>query len=626
MASASERQPQITAVYSQASTAAKSCFGSCYNDGASVKVPDISDVKNHLLSLCPQRIIFGINEMFLRTIRSKLIAVMLTAVAGMAVVSALSLFAERETLLEDRKVKTRHLVESAQGVLAHFAERQKKAELNEDEAKAAALAVLKTLRYEGKEYFWINDLGKPVPKMVMHPTMPALDGKVLDDPKFNKAASKQAGLGGPKETLDNKNLFVAFNEVVDKAGDGFVTYMWPKAVSGGGVTTELYPKLSYVKKFDAWNWVIGSGIYIDDVDEIFRHRALTMIGIDLLIAAAIGGFLFFLVRGISLPIRQIRDAITSIQETRDLSRRVTIEGDNEISEVALAFNKMLASFQELIRGVIASSHQVMELTSRLSRSATQVAGASGEQSNASASMAASLEQTQASIQQVASNSGDAQRIAEEAGHLSQKGESIVDSAANEMTLIAESVQDSASIIEELGKHSESISAIANVIKEIADQTNLLALNAAIEAARAGEQGRGFAVVADEVRKLAERTTLSTQEITTMIERIQSGTVSAVRSMQEGSSRVHGGVTLAREAGVSMTHIREGATRVISAIDEITSALNEQNSATQHIVENVGHIVAMAERNSTETGEIAHTAETLEHLAKQLQEAVNTFHA
>jgi methyl-accepting chemotaxis protein len=563
--------------------------------------------------------------MLLKTIRSKLIAVLITSLVGLAVVSTLSLFAERSTLLEDRKVKTRHLVESAHGILVHFADRQKKGGISEDEAKAAALELLKTLRYEGKEYFWVHDLGKPVPKMVMHPTMPALNGKVLNDPKFNKATLKQAGADGPSEKLDNANLFVSFNEVIEKSGNGFVTYMWPKAIAGGGATAELYPKLSYVKKFEPWGWVIGSGIYIDDVDEIFRHRALTSIGIDLLIAAIIGGFLFFLIRGISVPIRQIRDAITSIQETRDLSRRVAIDGDNEISEVARAFNGMLTSFQELIRSVISSSHEVMDLTSRLSRSAIEVASASGEQSNASASMAAALEETQVSIEQVASNSGAAQKIAEESDSLCRQGESIVDHAANEMSLIADSVQDSARIVEELGQHSDSISAIANVIKEIADQTNLLALNAAIEAARAGEQGRGFAVVADEVRKLAERTTQSTLEIGKMIERIQTGTVSAVRSMQEGSSRVQGGVTLTREAGESMNHIREGATRVISAIDGITLALNEQSAATHHVVENIGRVVAMAERNSAETGDIAATAETLETLAKRLQQVVNSFH-
>ncbi len=539
--------------------------------------------------------------MNLHTIRGKLVAVLIAALAGILAVSALSLSSERTSLMEDRKVKTRHLVESASGVLQHFHERQTKGELSEADAKAAALGVLKALRYEKSEYFWINDMQ---PKVVMHPIKPELDGKDVSDMK----------------DPSGKPLFVEFVNVVKKDGAGFVPYLWPKPGADAPV-----PKISYVKGFTPWGWVIGSGIYVDDVERIFRQQAMTMAAVDLLIAAIIGGFLFYLIRGISGPIHDIRAAMTAIQQTRDLSRRVAVVGNNEISEIARSFNEMLGSFQELIRRVIDSSHEVMDLTSRLSRSAAKVAHSSSEQSEASASMAAALEETRSSIQQVADNSGDAHRIAEQAGQLSDQGKNIVEGAATEMTRIATAVQESAHHIEALGQMSDQISSIVNVIKEIADQTNLLALNAAIEAARAGEQGRGFAVVADEVRKLAERTTQSTLEIGKMIGNIQTGTVDAVHSMQEGSSRVQGGVTLAREAGESMAHIRDGAGRVIAAVSDITAALNEQNAATEQVVGSVERIVAMAERNSAETGEIAATANSLEKLARQLQETVDRFH-
>ena len=130
-----------------------------------------------------------------------------------------------------------------------------------EQAQKEASDHIRKLRYEKKEYIWINDLGKPVPKMIMHPTVPALDGKVLDDAKFNKATKSVDGLNGETRKLDNKNLFVAFNEVVERAGKGFVNYEWPKPKEGGGTTTELYTKLSYVQKYEPWGWVIGSGIY-----------------------------------------------------------------------------------------------------------------------------------------------------------------------------------------------------------------------------------------------------------------------------------------------------------------------------------------------------------------------------
>ena len=559
------------------------------------------------------------------TIRGKLVFVLVIALAGMLVVSVFALFSEKATILDDRKVKTRHLVEAASGVLGHYQRQEQAGKLSAADARQAAIEAIKALRYEGKEYFWINDLATPVPAMVMHPTVPALDGKVLDAAKFNCATSLQEGIDGAVTPTDGKmNLFVAFNTVANKAEHGYVTYLWPKPKQGGGTTEETYLKLSYVKKFAPWGWVIGSGIYIDDVDQIFRARALTLGSISLGVAAAIGALLFFLIRGISRPIDAIKEAMKSIQETNDLSRRVAVDGDNEIADIGHSFNEMVGSFQELIRRVVSSTQEVLALTTQLAGSAAQVAASSSQQTDASSAMAAAMEQTRASIGQVAENSAEAHKIAEQAGELSGQGEKIVHDAAAEMSKISSSVQNSAEHIQTLGEQSAQISSIVGVIKEIADQTNLLALNAAIEAARAGEQGRGFAVVADEVRKLAERTTQSTQEIGNMIDSIQGGTGDAVRSMQEGGPRVQGGVALANQAGESMASIRDGAGRVIAAVSDITRALNEQANATQLVAESVERIVAMAEQNSAETGAIAGTAEQVESLAKNLQEMVGKF--
>ncbi|MBP9805487.1 MAG: cache domain-containing protein, partial [Candidatus Accumulibacter sp.] len=185
-----------------------------------------------------------------------------------------SLWSMRALLYEDRQVKTRHLVEATAGVLDHYYELQKAGTLTEDEARQQAAAAVKRLRYEKTEYFWINDLSKPIPRMVMHPTVPTLDGKLLDEARFDKATSLQAGLSGERVRVEGKNLFVSFNEVADRAGEGYVEYLWPKPLAGGGVSSELFTKLSYVRKFEPWGWVIGSGIYIDDVDRIFREEAM----------------------------------------------------------------------------------------------------------------------------------------------------------------------------------------------------------------------------------------------------------------------------------------------------------------------------------------------------------------
>ena len=200
----------------------------------------------------------------------------LTVIAAflvMLLISYQSITTMHRQLYEDRQLKTRHLVETAWGVVAGYQDQQRAGTLTEEAAKRQAIQAIKRLRYEEKEYFWIHDLGKPVPTMVMHPTVPALDGKVLDDPKFNKASSKSEGLRGKVIPLDHKNLFMAFNEVIERAGHGFVEYQWPKPLAGGGTSQELFLKLSYVKTFEPWGWVIGSGIYIDDVELLFRQHA-----------------------------------------------------------------------------------------------------------------------------------------------------------------------------------------------------------------------------------------------------------------------------------------------------------------------------------------------------------------
>ncbi|MEN6585686.1 MAG: methyl-accepting chemotaxis protein [Sulfuricella sp.] len=559
------------------------------------------------------------------SIKTRLLLVIVLALAGMLTVSIFALISEKSTLLEDRKVKTRHLVEVAHGVLAHYYEQQKSGLLSEEAAKQAAIAELKGMRYEGKEYFWLNDFTAPVPKMIMHPTVPALDGKILDAEKFNCATSLQAGLDGPIEKTDGKkNLFVAFNEVANRAGQGFVTYNWPKPKAGGGTTTELYTKLSFVKKFEGWNWLVGSGIYIDDLESIFWQRAVWLISIVLLVTVLISASMLLIIRSITRPLGELRDAMKAIQTTQDLSRRVTIRTNNEIGEIGHSFNEMVNSFQAIIHQVVAGVRDVMSSAAHLSESSQHVAASSSQQNDAAASMAAAVEEMSVSIDHVANNSRDTYSIARQAGTLSSEGGEIVQDAATEMAKIADSVQHSTQMIQTLGEHSNRISAIVNVIKEIADQTNLLALNAAIEAARAGEQGRGFAVVADEVRKLAERTSKSTEEISAMIGSIQSGTAGAVSSMEEGTIRVKEGVNKAHQAGESMQKIRSGADQVIASVSEIMEALREQSTASGQVAGSVEQIARMTEQNSAEVQEIALTAERLEQLAASLQGSVSQF--
>jgi methyl-accepting chemotaxis protein len=239
-------------------------------------------------------------------------------------------------------------------------------------------------------------------------------------------------------------------------------------------------------------------------------------------------------------------------------------------------------------------------------------------------MAASVEQLSVSIDQVEEHAREARTVTQASGSQSEEGGRIIHQTAEEMSNIAQSVNATAGTIRQLEDFSGQISSIVNVIKDIADQTNLLALNAAIEAARAGEQGRGFAVVADEVRKLAERTANSTQEITGMIGKIQQGTQRAVEEMDAGVQRVNEGVNLAHQAGDSVIGIRASAEKVTRAVDDINLALKEQSMAARDIAQKVEGIAQGAEENSAAVKQTAASAEQLRNLAGDLQELASRF--
>jgi methyl-accepting chemotaxis protein len=253
-----------------------------------------------------------------------------------------------------------------------------------------------------------------------------------------------------------------------------------------------------------------------------------------------------------------------------------------------------------------------------------VADASHQQAESASGMAASMEELSVSIDQMREHATESNNLAALSGDASRQGRDITRGAAREMASIAEGARQSSTIVSELGGLSSEISGIVNVIRDIADQTNLLALNAAIEAARAGEQGRGFAVVADEVRKLAERTSSSTQQIGDMITRIQTGTKRAVEAMEADVIRASQGEELALRAGQSIDQIEQRAADVMRSVNEIQHALSEQSAAAREVAARVEHIAQMTETNSRASIQTSQNATQVSDLAVRLNEMVAGF--
>lgn len=324
------------------------------------------------------------------------------------------------------------------------------------------------------------------------------------------------------------------------------------------------------------------------------------------------------------PLAELRQTIDAMQMDGDLSRRAKVTAGGEAGKTADAFNRLIQSFQGIIGKVIFNSRQVARGATQVMQETQRLAGSSEQQRQAAQATAQAMAEMSAGITDVADNAEQTALNAQAARETSRDGEQIAVRASEEIERIAHSVEESARVIAALGERSQAISGIVKVIHDIADQTNLLALNAAIEAARAGEQGRGFAVVADEVRKLAERTSMATREISAMIGAVQQETQSAIESIQQGSKQAHSGAELARDAASALARINHGALETMAKVDAIAAAIAQHGSSSRAISGHLQDILSMVENNSSGASRTQQEVCQLDHLAKNLDEIGNVF--
>ena len=308
----------------------------------------------------------------------------------------------------------------------------------------------------------------------------------------------------------------------------------------------------------------------------------------------------------------------------DLRNSIETNRKDEMGQLLSSLNEMQQRLAGMIRQVSDSAAEVIKSGLELATQSSHIQQGSENQNQSAESMAAAIEQMAASIAQVTNNAHKAQTISADASEQSNVGAKMIDDVLKGMNDVESSVIESSGIIRGLWQQSDQIHSIVKVIKDIADQTNLLALNAAIEAARAGEQGRGFAVVADEVRNLAQRTAQSTQEIAGVVDKILDGTRSAIESMDKGVIRVKGGNEQARAAGEVVQKTRIGSSEVIKVVVDIAEAMREQNQASNEISGGVERIVSMSEENVLATQRAVSTAVRLNELAARMKMLISQF--
>ncbi len=548
----------------------------------------------------------------------------------------------RANLVEDIERELKDQTQTALSIIDAVYKRQQTGLITEAQAKEEAAALIRSIRYsDGEGYFWI-DTYEGVNVVLM--------GRAEVEGKSRINATDPTGKQYVREMIQ-----------VAQSGGGFTELMFAKP---GG--TEPLPKHNYTATFEPYHWVVGTGVWIDyidhkvaaaqkELDEEFRSNLYLTIGgvviLEILICLLAGPLSAKLIA----PIRDVTKVLETLATgdfRRPASEHIDVERDDELGIMGRAVLDLRKNVREMLQRVVAAAEQVAAASQQLTASADQssiainqvadsivkVAGACTEQFTEVENAGHQSDELKNNMKNFTDMLSTTEEKIKATNVAADQGDKSVAAAVDQMKVIEASVSETAGVIAQLGEESDKIGKIVDAIAAISDQTNLLALNAAIEAARAGEHGRGFAVVADEVRKLAEQSQSSAREISDLIGSIQEKAQDAVDSMQSGVAKVREGTEAVTGGGQAFKHIAEMVTDVadnsrrmgaivstlVGSTDEITKSVENINEKSRQVASESETVSAASEEQTATMHEIADASRALAMQAQQMQEVISRF--
>ncbi|MCS3419901.1 methyl-accepting chemotaxis protein [Pseudomonas sp. BIGb0450] len=535
------------------------------------------------------------------SISRRLWLILIVAVLMLLTLGLLMLKQIHGDLYQAKSEQTQRVVQTANGILTYYHSLETSGVLTREAAQKQALSVVRGLRYGHDDYFWINDL---TPVMIMHPANPKLDGQNLS-------------------AIRDPDGFAVFNEFVILAkakGAGMVNYRWPKPGADAPVA-----KTSYIQLFEPWGWIIGSGVYVDDVQGEFQGQVWKASMVGLVIAVIMALLVVLIARSIVRPLQQAVNAMGNIASGEsDLTRTLDTHGQDEVTQLSRHFNSFTAKLRQVVGQLQACANALGQSSSELGSNASDAHDRSQQQSQQMELVATAINEVTYGVQDVAKNAEHAASEMRDAQVQAEQGQLNIDGSLQQIDQLSTTISQAVEVIRTLSAESTQIGGVLEVIRSIAEQTNLLALNAAIEAARAGEQGRGFAVVADEVRLLAQRTQKSTAEIQGMIERLQSHSEAAVKVISDSHQASQLTIEQAGQAGASLTAIGQALRNLNGLNASIASATLQQAHVVEDINQNVTQAAGLSHSTALAAQQSSVASTHLKGLSEQLDGLLRQF--